>query len=167
MFQVRTQTVKLEYSKADHSSKRIKGAIDQTIAQEQARQRLAQSSPSRSGSRSNSRNLSPSRRTARARPPGTAETPTGKGPDPAAFEPDFVIDDEEPSRSATPTPNAEGKTTGGSAEAAGSTANMALQPSGEDDPQRRSGELPTEVRVRLRKMDKLESRYQGGCTSRP
>ena len=146
---------------------RIKGAIDQTIAQEQARQRLSQSSPSRSDSRSqrsNSRNLSPgsrrsTRRGTRGQEDGSSPAPSGKGPDPSTFEADFVIGEDEPSRSGTPRPVTEEE---GSKEKLQREMNLYGKSDSQDgsphtEPPRI--ELPTDVRVRLRKLDKLESRY--------
>ena len=147
--------------------KRLKGAIDNTIAQEQARQRLTHSSPSRSASttqRSSSRNLSPSKRSARAHHSRRQETgdATTKGPDPSAFEPEFVIDDDDLSRSGTPKPAADPEAVREKPNQDPPTENDSASPHGaqEESPQR-STELPTEVRVKLRKLDKLESRYHG------
>ena len=149
------------------SPQRLKGAIDQTIAQEQARQRQFQSSPSRSDSRSqrsNSRNLSPgarraNRRGTRGQGDGSSPAPSGKGPDPSAFEADFVIGDDELSRSGTPRPATEEE---GTKEKSKNDMNLDGKSDSQDgSPYTESPntELPTDVRVKLRKLDKLESRY--------
>jgi len=151
---------------------RLRGAIDSRIAEEQARQRLSQASPSRSGSnaeRSSSRNLSPSKRVSRQAARGRQDgDPQAKGPDPADFEPEFVIGNDEQSRSGIPRPPTDRNGTS----AAETTVQEPLargdfsQESGEiitsaEEP-RTSSDLPTDVRVKLRKLEKLESRYHGG-----
>jgi len=97
---------------------RLKGAIDRTIAEEQARQRTAQpasapttAAPRRSRSSSTAGTQSPARR---PRPSKKASedltsrdaNADGANPDPAVFEAAFVIDDADdsaaPSRVATP-----------------------------------------------------------------
>ncbi|KHN94438.1 grip [Metarhizium album ARSEF 1941] len=87
---------------------RIRGAIDRTIAEEQARQKsLESATPSRSGSTSSRRSdADPTGRRARAKKPSADITDsTVPNPDPAVFEAAFVIDDsDEPSRSGTPAP---------------------------------------------------------------
>lgn len=96
-----------------------------------------------------------------------------KGPDPAEFDAEFVVgDDDSSTRTSTPVQMPE---TGGD----GNAGNAADQESGREkskekgvDSARPSNaipeesaqmELPTEVRVRLRRLDKLEGRYQGWC----
>ncbi|MCJ1384148.1 hypothetical protein MMC17_007264 [Xylographa soralifera] len=152
---------------------RLKGAIDSRIAEEQARQRNAQQLLARSNSgtkrpSSRSRTSSPAVRSARARP---GESKSGdipeKGPDPREFEPEFVIEDEDViSRAGTPKPvhvkNGEAQ----SGEAAGkpAAADVERQPEENRDsekaPQEATLEVPTDVRVKLRKLERLESRYQ-------
>ena len=90
-----------------------------------------------------------------------------KGPDPSEFEPEFVIEDEEAiSRAITPQPEQKTKQQGSEND------ESAPEPSGtdtlstdqkEDEAQVQSTvpELPTDVRVKLRKFERLESRYQG------
>ena len=157
--------------KAD-KAKRLKGAIDSRIAEEQARQRALQSTPSRSNSsarRSSSRTVSPSKRQARAkqREERANDAVAEKSPDPSEFEPELTLDDEESrSRVATPAPGAE--------LAGDRTAPVALndepppeehkEPNGKMEEGEKTPaplELPTDVRVKLRKLDKLEARYQG------
>lgn len=161
------------------ATQRLKGAIDSRIAEEQARQRLSQASPSRSASntgRSSSRNLSPSRKASRQAVRGRQDgDPPAKGLDPADFEPEFVIDDDEQSRSGTPKPptdrngtnvaekaRPEAPNRGDNGQESGETTASAEEPS-------TSSYLPTDVRVKLRKLEKLESRYHGGfdLTVRP
>jgi hypothetical protein len=148
---------------------RIRGAIDSKIAEEQARQRLSQGSPSRPGSSSKrpaSRAISPTKRVPRQGARGRQDgDPPAKGPDPADFEPEFVIDEDDLSRSGTPRPPAD-RNGGATAERApesgpregGQETNEAAVSA--DEP-RTSSDLPTEIRVKLRKLDKLESRYHG------
>ncbi|KAF2650271.1 hypothetical protein K491DRAFT_707665 [Lophiostoma macrostomum CBS 122681] len=142
---------------------RIKGAIDQRIAEEQAKQRSS-ASPSRTPSaprRSSSRNLSPSKRPGKAKDAdnGSKAAPTGKGPDPSTFETDFVIgEDDEPSRAATPRPKEK-------TDAAAATSPEAKEKpedgeaAMEDEKNTPPLEIPPEVQTRLRKLDKLEPKY--------
>jgi len=145
--------------------KRIKGALDARIAEEQAKQRAsAQASRSRSGStpkRSNSRNLSPSKRPLKSKDgesPGKA-VPSGKGPDPSEFDPEFVIgeDDEQPSRTGTPRPKEKAEAVETVSEEKGEDESKGAD--GEAKPQ--TPEIPPETQARLRKLDKLEPKYSG------
>ncbi|MCJ1281390.1 hypothetical protein MMC26_000709 [Xylographa opegraphella] len=153
---------------------RLKGAIDSRIAEEQARQRNAQQLPARSNSvarrpSSRSRTSSPAVRSARARP---GDSKTGdipeKGPDPKEFEPEFVIEDEDViSRAGTPRPV---HVKDGESQSGEAVAEKSAAPDGERQPEEDRGsekvsqvaalELPSEVRVKLRKLERLESRYQ-------
>ncbi|KAK8252493.1 hypothetical protein HDK77DRAFT_152017 [Phyllosticta capitalensis] len=152
---------------------RLKGAIDSRIAEEQARQRqVAEQSrsqtPGRSDSlrRSNSRALSPSRRPARPRTPDIGDKPQAKGPDPAEFDPEFVVGEDDLSRSTTPKP-ADDKD--GTAQAAAPTENGKVSKGEQDESQPTQdssdaappAELPMETRMRLRKLEKLEPKYSG------
>jgi chromosome segregation ATPase len=153
-------------------SQRLKGAIDSRIAEEQARQRAAALSgtPSRSNSGSLRRNApqvgSPARQLSRQRERN--DTSDEKGPDPSEFDADFVIGDDEsavPSRSVTPRPETsekrvEGNETAGAAEKQQGADDVVSVQSDASTAAQRQEELPTEVRVRLRKLDRLESRYQ-------
>ena len=146
---------------------RIRGAIDSTIAQEQARQRQAQASPSRSTSqagKTDSRAVSPTKRIPRQ---GTRGRPDGilpaKGPDPADFESEFAFDDEDLgiSKAATPQSNHDGgaKTMQESAprhssQEANEISTSAREPIALPD-------LPIDIRDKLRKLEKYESRYHG------
>jgi hypothetical protein len=152
----------------DRTPQRIKGALDARIAEEQAKQRAsAQASPSRSGSvpkRSNSRNLSPSKRPLKGKDgdsPGRA-APTGKGPDPSEFDPEFVIgeEDEQPNSSGTPRPKekTEGGETAETAEDNGKEDAKAAEEKAQS-----ALEMPPETKARLRKLDKLEPKYTGQC----
>jgi hypothetical protein len=93
-----------------------------------------------------------------------------RGPDPKEFEAEFTIGDEdESSRSGTP----QLATTGAasevganeeSAEMEGKTADEPEKEAQEKDPKEVkeiSVELPPDVRAKLRRLDKLESRYHG------
>ncbi|KAL8871758.1 MAG: hypothetical protein Q9174_002479 [Haloplaca sp. 1 TL-2023] len=148
--------------------KRLKGAIDSRIAEEQARQRSALTSPPPPASSrgASPRTQSPAQRTRRPavsnRQHGEA---SGRGPDPSEFEPEFVIEDSDvPSRSATPRPAAT-KSDGTIKNAVEQTLD---EPSNGETPKEESlpddrspapQDLPTDVRVKLRKLEKLESRY--------
>jgi hypothetical protein len=90
--------------------------------------------------------------------------PTGKGPDPSEFDPEFVIGEEEeqPSRSSTPRPKEKAENTD-------NITNNGKEKEKEDDGQTAaadskaslSPEMTPEVQVRLRKLDKLEPKYSG------
>ena len=158
----------LHHRHAD-KTQRIRGAIDARIAEEQARQKATSPSGTpRSSSttrRSNSRNLSPSKRTARSKDGDSSKAaPAGKGPDPSEFDPEFVggEEDDPPSRAGTPRPkekaqpaevnaeNGDGK----KEEEEGPTAEVEVKP--EQPP-----ELPREIQLRLRRLDKLDPKYTG------
>lgn len=148
---------------------RLKGVIDSKIAEEQARSKAATAPTGASNSsarRSTSlRTESPSKRP-RAR--SKVQDDGARGPDPSVFEAAFVIEDESenPSRVGTPAP-AEVKeaTTSEQNGAAAPTSNPAeeLNEKPEESPVRVSTpmELPPDVRSKLRKLEKLETRYQG------
>lgn len=98
--------------------------------------------------------------------------PTGRGPDPSEFENAFVIEDEsgEPSRVGTPAPGEE--KTGTMADkipptataGEGSEADKGKETQGPTDvdlPAPAPAELPADVRARLRKLEKMETKYQG------
>ncbi|MCJ1356291.1 MAG: hypothetical protein MMC33_006285 [Icmadophila ericetorum] len=149
---------------------RIKGAIDSRIAEEQARQRAAQTPPSRSNStakRPAPRAASPSTTSSSRARSGEKkdEGAPQKGPDPAEFEPEFVVGDEDtPTRSGTPLP---GPVKGdvSTNQAAGEKLDTAGEGQSSQEPAESGAsssapELPMDVRVKLRKLDKLESRYR-------
>lgn len=89
---------------------------------------------------------------------------SGKGPDPAEFEPEFVIaDSEPPSRAGTPRPalnrsESSTKETARDNEEARTGDGQPEKPP-YDDASATPQELPTDIRVKLRKLEKLESRY--------
>jgi hypothetical protein len=155
------------------TSQRIRGAIDARIAEEQAKQRTTPSVPPRAGAarqRSTSRNLSPSKRSAKPKDADSKAAPTGKGPDPSEFDPEFVIgeEDDQPSRSGTPKP----KDKAPAAEAtAGDGSEEKTEPDGQaaegedksdkKDDTEKAPEIPAEVKMRLRRLDKLEPKYSG------
>lgn len=105
---------------------RIKGAIDRTIAEEQARQKALSdqqavgggaaatvhtrqsSSVSRSNSGASAQTKKPRQKKAAQDASKDVEGAVAN-PDPAVFEAAFVIDDDEPSRSTTPLPPSEQK----------------------------------------------------------
>jgi hypothetical protein len=159
------------------ASQRLRDAIDSRIAEEQARQKSAQDNISRSNSarRPPNSNLTPGQR---SRPRRNTGTPV-RGPDPKEFEAEFTIgDDEDSSRSATPrleTPDdAAEKATPADTERnedddKSETTAPAADPSGKETTsaekvsanQSTPSELPAEVRGKLRRLDKLETRYHG------
>ena len=153
------------YLRANPRKQRLKGAIDSRIAEEQARQRASQASPSRSLSDSKRpipRDDSPTKRPVRAGGRGRKDGESIRAPDPADFEPEFVIGESEtPSRSGTPRPISETEQKGLSdplTEGSSETSEGRLQ----EKPGANgaaSSELPTDIRVKLRKLDKLESKY--------
>ncbi|KAK4133493.1 hypothetical protein BT67DRAFT_450343 [Trichocladium antarcticum] len=166
----------------------LKGAIDRTIAEEQARQKSPLETPATGNPAARrSRSSSSATQSAARRPRPIKKTSddltsrdmNGDGvatnPDPAVFEAAFVIDDADdtapPSRSATPAlacktakPGGSGKDTG-KAVADTSTTGDNGAPGAEQAPKAApatfpaSSELPPEVRARLRKLEKLEKTY--------
>lgn len=152
-------------------TQRFRDAIDSRIAEEQARQKTAQENLSRSKTtRRPGQSTAPGQRARPRRNTGTS-TPV-RGPDPKEFEPEFAIgDDEGSSRSGTPrveTPDVTSEvTTPGEADRAAqpeakTTADDAKESSSQDAPvEDKPVELPPDVKARLRRLDKLESRYQG------
>ena len=143
--------------------------MDSRIAEEQARAKASGTpitrSASTAGRSASSRNESPAARGLRSKNVDVSNEP--RGPDPSEFESAFVIDDEEPSRVGTPTTDDVSPTKG----TEGATQDSEKAPSnGTEDasdkaaePAPVSTELPLEVRQKLRKLEKLESRYQGNC----
>ncbi|EXJ84808.1 hypothetical protein A1O3_05481 [Capronia epimyces CBS 606.96] len=162
---------------------RLKGAIDSRIAEEQARQRQAALSaqPARNNPRRRPQgpNEGSQRRPSRQRDQTSASL--DKGPDPSEFEPEFAIGDDEstvPSRAATPNPEIRNREkeagkekeqpTGEDGQATGtlSEATVDKKPSeangdgaGDGTGPLRPPELPTEVRVKLRRLDRVEAKY--------
>lgn len=175
---------------------RIKGAIDRTIAEEQARARDSTSgstNPRASSSVSRSNSAASTVRKAKPKKPGqdaAKDVDTGAAnTDPAVFEAAFVIDDEEPSRTATPLPPSSQEAKNGETEdskdgtaveddksdtGAGNTAKDP-EKDGDDVGRKSEGDkpvpppkttttttdLPPDIRTRLRKLDKLEKTYPG------
>lgn len=90
-----------------------------------------------------------------------------RGADPSVFEGAFVIEDdsEEPSRAGTPaTPEAKPEITeekGTTAENTGAVDSEVVNEKAEAPPKPSATDLPADVRSKLRKLDKLEARYQG------
>lgn len=171
MFQVRSTLKYFNVSCVLTRFQRLKGAIDSRIAEEQARQRSSQASPSRKNSgtnRSSSRNISPSKRGVRsqAREKKDGE-PSKRDRDPSEFEPESIAESEDtPSRSESPRPIqkiGEAASADETAKMEGSKVAIAIKEGKIDSPDNAitSQELPTDIRVKLRKLDKLESRYNG------
>ncbi|KAK1641450.1 hypothetical protein BDP81DRAFT_133571 [Colletotrichum phormii] len=168
---------------------RLKGAIDRTIAEEQARQEQARQriepggtgTPRRSDSTSRS-NQSPARR---PRPKKAAADAGAKddggspsNPDPAVFEAAFALDDsEEPSRAGTPKPAADKD--GNMDKSEENVKDKAEEGQNGDKEQEKgaegaaaaaappaAAELSPEVKMKLRKLEKLEKTYPGVYTTR-
>lgn len=144
---------------------RIRGAIDSTIAQEQARQRQAQASPSRSNSnprRADSRAISPAKRVSRQGTRGRQDgDPPAKAPDPADFESEFTIEDEDLGRSGTlkPQSNQNGSIKNMQEIAPQQSSQEIYETSTSAGESSASSDLPTDIRDKLRKLEKYESRY--------
>ncbi|KAJ9613632.1 Golgin imh1 [Knufia peltigerae] len=164
---------------------RLKGAIDRGIAEEQARQRQVATAvqPTRNSQRRRpqAQNGTAQRSGSKQRNPN--DGPPEKGPDPSQFEADFTIGDDEsaePSRVGTPKPEmrkeevqqAEGEAVAAATrddepqaeQGAGELATQHSEGSQPDTNGRapsplRPQELPTEVRVKLRKLDRMEAKY--------
>ncbi|KAL9062242.1 MAG: hypothetical protein Q9157_009096, partial [Trypethelium eluteriae] len=157
--------------------KRLQGAIDNRIAEEQARQRSPShptSSPSRPDTNlrrtSSGRTRSPTKRPARPRVHSQDSTDRpfqGRGPDPSEFDPEFVIGSETPSRTNTPQIKEDVDPL---------QSKSVSQPAGEDasrGDEKKEGEtqeqsqehaqqqpeLSADIKARLRKLEKLEPRY--------
>lgn len=144
---------------------RLKGAIDSRIAEEQARQRALQQSPSRSNagtSRPSLRAGSPNKRAVRRKDDDSSL----KGPDPSEFEPELVIGNEDvPNRSRTPRPVQRKEAVTVANEIPGEEPSASNSEESDRtsaaDSSLASQELSTDVRVKLRKLEKLESKYFG------
>ncbi|KEY65271.1 hypothetical protein S7711_01789 [Stachybotrys chartarum IBT 7711] len=161
------------------------GAIDRTIAEEQARQKAYSETNTiaRPGSTSSRRTDSASARQKKATV-DTADAPPN--PDPAVFEAAFVIDDsDDPSRASTPMPQASEKDAlaesvtasnstaddgaheknvkgnDGGAEKTGVTDAQALSEKAKTEakPAVATSELTPEIKQKLRKLEKLEATY--------
>jgi chromosome segregation ATPase len=140
---------------------RLKGAIDTRIAEEQARQRqqAATVTPARPAQRRRplNQNGAGSRTPSRQRDPAIN---ADKGPDPADFEPDFAIGDDDsavPSRVATPKPQPD-QPSGDKAKDDGDNATSAHS-NGSSEPTTTEPELPSDVQTKLKKLERLESKY--------
>lgn len=176
---------------------RIKGAIDRTIAEEQARQKTylsdqataSQARQPSAVSRSNSGASTAGKRPRqkKAAQDASKEADAAANPDPAVFEAAFVIDDDEPSRTATPLPPSEekngetqekeGGAEGENVDTSSGNTGKDLEKTAEDDSHKPTGgkplssskpttaaaspELPPDVRAKLRKLEKLEATYPG------
>lgn len=137
--------------------------IDSRIAEEQARQKSSQEALSRSNSarRPPGPNGSPSRRP--GRPRRNTATPI-RGPDPKEFEADFAIGDEEGStRSGTPQPESTAPSDAGATEENNNEGTKAPVEEGAatTGTNQSPSELPPEIRAKVRRLDKMETRYHG------
>lgn len=146
---------------------RLKGAIDSRIAEEQARQRTSQQSPSRSNSnarRPSIRASSPTKRVTRRKD----EDPSPK--DPSEFEPDFGIENEDGSgNSGIPRLSQKKEGVIGASEVPREAHPSAMNRSEGDRASivdtATSLDLPADIRTKLRRLDKLESRYHGSSSA--
>ncbi|KDB26151.1 hypothetical protein H109_02030 [Trichophyton interdigitale MR816] len=136
---------------------RIRGAIDARIAEEQARQRASQETLSRSNSAARkSNNASPSQRTSRIKQDSSGIP--ARGPDPAEFDGETITgDDELTAETASSNQGSEKGGFGNSGQQAKGDAKEASTAGLKDGSM---NELPTDIRVRLRRLDKPEARYQ-------
>lgn len=143
---------------------RLKGAIDSRIAEEQARQRTSQQSPSRSNSnarRPSVRANSPTKRVRRRKD----EDPSPQ--DPSEFEPDFGIENEDGSGNSGATQLLQkNEVVIGASEVSRKAHPSAMNRSEGDqasivDSTATSLDLPADIRTKLRRLDKLEPRYHG------
>lgn len=162
---------------------RIRGAIDRTIAEEQARQKPGDSAtPTRSGSSSSRRSdANAADRHPRAKKPSAdVADNAAPSPDPAVFEAAFVIDDsDDPSRAGTPGPppappekddsdssGPAAKIKDGQVEFSQDGMGKKLEADGATA-STNSGEttnatgLSPEIKQRLKKLEKLEATYPG------
>jgi hypothetical protein len=150
---------------------RLKGAIDSRIAEEQARQKSVGASGT-TVARSASTSKRPTGRTdSPARPrrpkPKDNEVNTARGPDPSEFENAFVIEDEseEPSRVGIPAIGEEKPATmaenNATAEAGASGEVNEKAAEKPVEPLPKAPEVSPEIRTKLKKLDRMESKYQG------
>lgn len=182
MFSVRPVYATAQRTAEANKFQRIRGAIDRTIAEEQARQRSDDAPMSRSGSNSSRQGANIGRR-ARPNNGSTDGVEAPPNPDPAVFEAAFVIDDDdEPSRTGTPKPEVPGKDAPASKEATSDVGDKTADGGSEKRPNTvkpdhatssatasnataASGPGPTElspeIKQRLRKLEKLEATYPG------
>lgn len=86
-----------------------------------------------------------------------------KGPDPADFESEFAIDDDDLRRSGTPKPqsNQNGSTKRMQENAPQQSSQETNETSTSAGESSASSDLPTDVRDKLRKLERYESRYHG------
>jgi hypothetical protein len=90
---------------------------------------------------------------------GEKTAATGEGPDPAEFDPDFVIgeDDEQPSRAGTPRPKEKAE--------AGDGPSDEVKEKTEEEKGPAAPAQPPDVVLRLRRLEKLEPKYTGWLLS--
>lgn len=153
---------------------RIRGAIDRTIAEEQARQNGTGDGGSLSRSGSTASRPGAAGRKSRDKNGGADATDAPPNPDPAVFEAAFVLDDsDDPSRSATPKPpvpekdastqNNADKQDDDKTDKDASAAKPKPKSTGDaagEKPSAQQG-LSPEIKQKLRKLEKLEATYPG------
>ena len=152
----------------------MKGAIDSRIAEEQARQRSYQTPPARSNSGAKkppSRAASPSVKSSRDKIQNErkeGDIPP-KGPDPSDFESELVIDDESTLNGDEIPRLAKGEDQDDSyrdstkEKPIAGEESLSLKQVADENGVLSTPELPTDVRVKLRKLERLEPRYNGVC----
>ncbi|KEF51636.1 uncharacterized protein A1O9_12271 [Exophiala aquamarina CBS 119918] len=162
---------------------------EEQARQRQAQLGAQQSTRTPPRRRPQGQNTAPPRRPSRQREQANENTSTGKGPDPSEFEPEFAIGDDEssvPSRVATPIPEVKEKDRDHDHDGENDKENDKEKqpaPAAADEtneqhtsqdattekrpsdasttlsPPSRSQDLPTDVRVKLRKLERMETRY--------
>lgn len=161
---------------------RFKSAIDRTIAEEQARQKATNEQPDRTSSPSGSRPRSVSRTNSgkdspakrRVKKPQEANGDNTPNTDPAVFEAAFALDEEEgeakeAAASADQPKEAAFDDGTSKAETPGEGKPSKGPESAKDDQIREKApeevpspmELPADIRLKLKKLDKLEKTYPG------
>lgn len=155
-----------------YSVQRLKGAIDSRIAEEQAKTRALTESPNSSTSLAR-KTTAISTNQKRTRSKIKVEDDGIRGPDPSEFEEDkFVIDSDDTGENKDEkavTVLAEEQNTEKVPISLESTHKMDIPEQNKIDETKAevaAAELPVEVKAKLRKLDKLESRYQG-CSFPP
>lgn len=184
MFQVKPNSTTRSCPCIDHRQ-RLRGAIDRSIAEEQAKANLNSSAtPSRTSSGSRKNGTVAGKRTGGKATSNADLADAPANPDPAVFEAAFVIDDsDDPSRAGTPKPddtevkrqlqgttddplsmsNSQDTHEKGDDKAAARVADDSGAPSSKSGTGSAPGaaELTPEIRQKLRKLEKLEATYPG------
>jgi hypothetical protein len=190
MFQVKPNSATRLCPCIDHRQ-RLRGAIDRSIAEEQAKANLNSSAtPSRTSSGSRKNGTAAGKRSGGKAAANADLADAPANPDPAVFEAAFVIDDsDDPSRAGTPKPddtevkrqlqgttddplstsNSQETHEKGDDNAAAQVADDSGVPSSKSETGSGPGasDLTPEIRQKLRKLEKLEATYPGMFPSIP